>query len=225
MGYNAEDIQGFMVGIMSEEDTFKFECKICGECCRNRQDPIMLTGYDVFKISRALRIEPMKFISDYTECYIGHSSNLPVVILKERYDGSCSLLRNGKCLVQDDKPIVCAIYPLGRIFVSGDEERFGYFEQHFNCSFGNKEYTLKEWLDRFKIHDWDEASILWAKTIARCATSMRNIKQDTKLFKGVITVLLNVFYVAYDIEQDYLEQFKYNIKKMEEIFKEFDIEL
>ena len=226
MRYKKEDIESFMTSIMTKEDTFKFGCKMCGDCCRKRQEPIMLTGYDVFRVSRALNIKPFEFIEEYTEWYVGDSSYLPVVILKARYDGSCPLLRKGKCTVQEDKPIVCAIYPLGRIFIAGEEESFGYFEQPYSCGNGTgEEHTLKEWLDKFKVSEWDEARILWAKTIARCAMAMRNIKQDTKLFTGVITVLLNVFYVAYDIEKDYLEQFKSNIEKMEIIFKEFKIQL
>jgi hypothetical protein len=226
MKYNEEDIQRFMESFMKEDDTFKFECKMCGDCCRSREESIMLTGYDIFKVSKALDLEPVKFINKYTEWYIGSSSNLPVVILKERQDGSCPLLRKGKCMVQEDKPIVCAIYPLGRMFIAGEEEDFGYFQQPFSCGFKNgKEHTLKEWLDKFKVYDWDEASILWAKTIARCAMAMQDTHQDTPLFAGILSVLLNVFYIAYDIEKDYLEQFKSNIQKMETIFKELEIEL
>jgi len=226
MKYNEEDIQRFMANIMKEDDTFNFDCKICGNCCRNREEPIMLAGYDIFKMSRALSLEPVKFISKYTEWYVGSNSNLPVVILKPRYTGGCPLLRNGKCQVQENKPIVCALYPLGRMFIAGEEENFGYFQQPFSCGFKNgKEHTLKEWLDKFKIREWDEASILWAKTIARCAMAMKDMHQDTPLFAGILTVLLNVFYIAYDIEKDYVEQFKENIKKMEIIFKELEIEL
>lgn len=226
MRYKEEDIERFMTSIMMEDDTFKFDCRICGDCCRSRQEPIMLAGYDVFRLSSALNLEPFKFIQKYTEWYVGDSSHLPVVILKARHDGSCPLLRKGKCTVQEDKPIVCAIYPLGRMFIAGREENFGYFQQPYNCGFRKgKEHTLKEWLDKFRVYEWDESSILWAKTIARCAMAMKDIKQDTSLFSGLLTVLLNVFYIAYDIEKDYLEQFKSNIEKMEIIFKEFEIQL
>ena len=237
MRYTDGDIERFMANFMKEDDTFKFDCKICGDCCRNRQEPIMLTGYDVFRLSRALKLKPIEFIKRHTEWYVGANSHLPVVILNTKNDGSCTFLRKakrklqgdksiGKCKVHDDKPIVCAIYPLGRMFIAGEEENFGYFQQPLSCGLkSGKEHTLKEWLEKFRVYEWDEASILWAKTIARCAMTMKDIKQDSALFEQLITVLLNVFYVAYDIEKDYLEQFKSNIEKKEIIFKKVEIQL
>lgn len=226
MNYNEEDIRGFMASFMSEDDTLNFSCKMCGDCCRNREEPIMLTGYDIFKVSKSLNIKPLEFLEEYTDGYVGSGSHLPVVILKARYDGSCPLLRKGKCTVQKDKPIVCAIYPLGRMFIAGEEENFGYFQQPYSCGLGvGEEHTLKEWLDKFKVYEWDEASIIWAKTIARCAMAMKDLEQGTKLFMGLTTVLLNVFYIGYDIEKDYLTQFKNNIEKMEDIFNKLKVDL
>ena len=37
MRYTDGDIERFMANFMKEDDTFKFDCKICGDCCRNRQ--------------------------------------------------------------------------------------------------------------------------------------------------------------------------------------------
>ena len=226
MKYNEDDIKRIMVSIMKEDDTFSFGCEMCGNCCRNRDEPIMLAGYDVFRVSKTLGIETHKFFEKYTEWYIGENSNLPIIILKERYDGSCSLLRKGKCMVHDNKPIVCAIYPLGRMFVAGKEESFGYFKQDNFCeNRKDTKHTLEEWLNQFNIRDWDEASILWSKTIMRSTMAVKDLEKDSNLFKGLVAVMLNVFYIAYDIDRDYLPQFKENIEKMEGLFEKLKIKL
>lgn len=64
----------------------------------------MITGYDIFRLASALKIEPIEVIKKYTRGYVGNNSKLPVLVLKERPDGSCSLLRNGKCSVHSNKP-------------------------------------------------------------------------------------------------------------------------
>ena len=74
--YNEEDIQRFMANIMKEDDTFNFDCKKYVNCCRNRKEPIMLAGYDIFRMSKALSLEPVRVISKYTEWYVGSNSNL-----------------------------------------------------------------------------------------------------------------------------------------------------
>jgi len=103
---NEKEVKRLIDNPMKPTDTFKFSCKACGNCCRKREEPIMLTGYGVFRIAKGLRIEMTEVINKYTIGYVGGASKLPVLILKERQDGSCSLLRNGKCMVHDNKPLV-----------------------------------------------------------------------------------------------------------------------
>ncbi|WFA07619.1 hypothetical protein [Tissierella sp. Yu-01] len=65
---------------MEETDAFNFSCKACGACCRKREEPIMLTGYDIFRIASEFKIEPIEVIKKYTRAYVGNDSKLPVVV-------------------------------------------------------------------------------------------------------------------------------------------------
>jgi len=55
--FNGQEIKKMIESTMRPTDTFKFSCKTCGNCCRNRKEPIMLVGYDVFKIAKALKLK------------------------------------------------------------------------------------------------------------------------------------------------------------------------
>ena len=49
---------------VKENTTIQFECQQCGECCHCRaDDPIKLTGYDVFRLAQFLGYEsPLEYL-------------------------------------------------------------------------------------------------------------------------------------------------------------------
>lgn len=205
---NEQEVKRLIDNPMKPTDKFKFSCKACGNCCRNRKEPILLTGYDVFRIAKGLKIDTIEVVTKYTIGYVGGTSNLPVLTLKERPDGSCSLLRNSKCMVHDNKPLVCAIYPLGRYYLPA-EKRFGYFQQNICCG-TDEEHTLQEWLEMFNIHEWDEASSLWATVITKLAEQTMKIKEP-KAIEKMANILAIALYYDYDTNKPYIEQLARNI--------------
>ena len=44
--YQKEMAKNIEQNTLGPNDTFRFTCKECGACCRNRTTPIMLTGLD-----------------------------------------------------------------------------------------------------------------------------------------------------------------------------------
>lgn len=205
---NEQEVKKLIDNPMKPTDTFKFSCKACGNCCRNRQEPILMTGYDVFRIAKGLRIEMPEVVTKYTIGYVGGTSNLPVLTLKERQDGSCSLLRKGKCMVHENKPLVCAIYPLGRYYLPA-EKRFGYFEQPIYCG-TDEEHTLEEWLNIFNVHKCDEASSLWATVITKLAEQTMKIKEPEDI-ERMANILAVALYFDYDTSKSYADQLAHNI--------------
>ena len=97
---------------MSPQDTFRFRCDSCGKCCRNRGD-ILLNPHDIVRMQKYLELSLKEILDIYCEAYIGESSRVPIVRL--RHAAVCVFLMHGKCLIQEAKPSVCVLYPLGRI--------------------------------------------------------------------------------------------------------------
>ena len=55
MSYAQENFEAFQKNeLKSRSDTFRFDCKMCGECCRKRSEPILINGADKFRMARAL---------------------------------------------------------------------------------------------------------------------------------------------------------------------------
>ena len=107
MSYAQENFEAFQKNeLKSRGDSFRFDCKMCGKCCRNRKEPILINGADAFRMARALGVSIEKAITDNTIWYLGEYSHAPVIVLKERMDGSCRMLHKGKCMIQQDKPAV-----------------------------------------------------------------------------------------------------------------------
>ena len=95
-------------------ETFRFRCRQCGKCCKNRED-ILLNPYDLHRACSVLGVSHQTFIERYCEVYVGESSRFPCVLLKPvGPEKACPLLKGNKCSVHKGKPTVCALFPLGR---------------------------------------------------------------------------------------------------------------
>ena len=103
--------------ILDADDIFAFRCRSCGKCCKQRED-LLLTSRDLFNIAKKLGIRLTDVIQTHCTLYIGHDSGLPLVQLQPVGAAkACPLLVGTKCSVHDAKPAICALYPLGRIYL------------------------------------------------------------------------------------------------------------
>lgn len=221
MGFSEKDLETWKKNELKPDDTFHFECKMCGDCCRNRSEPILLTGADIYRVARALDTTMSKVVEENTVGYIGDTSHMPVLVLKERLDGSCRLLRKGRCMVHQDKPAVCALFPLGR-FYDGRDQSFHYFLNTRNCQAHHrdgKQWTLQEWLDEFKIRETEEMTRAWDRLIT--GVSMATYRMAKGEIKGqVLDVLLLALYFGYDTRLPYIEQVEAHMVALKRVFKQ-----
>jgi Fe-S-cluster containining protein len=104
--------------IVELDDTIKFNCKRCGQCCSNRGD-IILNPFDVYRIAKAMNITTYEAILEYCTIRCGINSCLPIVTLKEDERGLCPFLKfstsEGKfgCSINNSKPGACIMHPIG----------------------------------------------------------------------------------------------------------------
>lgn len=220
MSYTEKDFEEFKANELKPHDTFQFECAMRGDCCRKRREPILLTGADIFRAAIALETSIVSTIAQNTVGYIGGDSHVPIIALKERFDGSCRLLRNGHCMIHDHKPAVCALFPLGRYFDSR-EQAYHYFMNPRSCHNGRntgKVWTLQEWLDLFKVEETEKMTAAWHRLLGGIAQVTH--KMDESEIKGeLLDVLLNVLYLNYDLKKPYIEQIERNMVIAKDIFR------
>lgn len=201
------------------DDTFEFACKQCGNCCRNRDNnPILLQGYDIYNIAKALGMTPATVMEKYTTLTRGYQSKLPVLYIKARVDGSCPFLRTGKCTIQKDKPVVCRVYPLGRGY---DGNEFFYFKQEQSCEGEKIKTTLREWKEEFDLFHMDALCSEYSKTLF--AATKYILKLQGQKEKEFFSACLQMLYLAYDMTLSFEENFKRNQETLCKLFKGFKI--
>lgn len=219
MAITEKEFEAYMKGELKPGDTFQFECEMCGNCCRKREEPIIITGVDIFRIAKALNVQTADILSKHTEFYIGDNSHLPVVVLKERLDGSCSFLRKGKCSIQQNKPAVCALYPLGR-FYNGQENKFHYFMNPHTCQASHKtgkDWTLQEWMDLFGLKESEEMTMEWDRLLFGLSAVTHRMKKEDINGK-LLNILLIALYVGYDTNYPFIDQVRLHMEKMKKFF-------
>ena len=216
------------------DEKFKFNCTMCGKCCIDRDD-ILLTPKDLFKISNALGLIISDFLKQYCEVYIGHSSKVPIVrLLPVGPMKRCPLLKGNRCAVHHVKPVVCAMFPIGRCLQLDDESKrngeftardIQYIFTNPGCGDKRKEHTVREWLKDFNISDEDEFFVKWHQTIAVLSRFMREneSKLDEHYLNGLENLIFLVLYLSYDFEKDFFPQFVYNADLLIEKIKNFKI--
>ena len=215
-----EEMKYYLENTLKLTDTFSFDCQMCGKCCRKREEPIAMTGLDIFRICKALDKQPWDVLTKYMKGVVGHTSHLPLVYLDERPDGSCKLLHKGRCIVQENKPIVCALFPLGRFKADG-EFQFKYFLSQSHCigtKTRNKEWTLQEWLDNFQIEEYEQESLAWHKLLMGIVKVTAKMPID-KITPHIIEAMFMALYLHYNINEDFVNQVKENHKTLDKIFR------
>ena len=209
------------------DDTFTFGCKMCGKCCTNRED-IMLTPRDVFRMAKELQMSMQDFIQKYCESYIGPSSKFPVIrLFPEGEDKHCPLLKDRKCIVHQSKPVVCALFPIGRMFSAeqGQEmstQNLTYLLMHHGCGDGTEKHSVREWLTTFNIPLEDEFHIMWTNALAEISKRLREYlpKADEKEAFLLYNALFLGIYGSYHMESEFMPQFERNIKLAKELVEQ-----
>ena len=168
---------GKMQILTDENDTFNFGCKQCGECCLNNGE-IMVTPWDVIRISEALQKPAIDVLSNTLKIHIGENTHIPVATLRSApvpgtTVSACPYLAmdgsNIVCSIQKSKPFNCAIYPLGKmtqIDKTTGVKSIKYFVQPITCKADQSNtITLKDWLAMYDVDKASEASAAFTQFI------------------------------------------------------------
>ena len=91
-----------------EKLKYSFKCRQCGACCR-WSGHVLLTDADIARLAVASGIPEAEFIERYTIL----ASNRRQLSLIDQADGSCILLKDGRCSLYDARPAQCRDFPFG----------------------------------------------------------------------------------------------------------------
>ncbi len=214
------------------DDSFRFRCQQCGDCCRHRRD-ILLSPTDICRMAKALDLVPPEFLKQYCIAYIGDSSRLPVVRLASiGQDDHCPLLKDNKCIVHNAKPAVCAMYPLGRhLSIHMDDPlendpstyKVQYLLQPYSCNDGAQRHTVRDWLQGFNFDLEAEGYKYWNVYVIKLSRLMIKLEKHfhADTCKTLWDFLLVMLYQNYDCEAEILPQLKENVGRCYELLSKY----
>lgn len=151
---------------VSETDSFIFKCSsrtpCFNDCCRDLNQ--YLTPYDILRMKTQLGLTSEVFLRQYTRSYTGQESGLPVITLRTTPDSGfeCPFVRPEGCLVYENRPASCRLYPLARALTRSretgmfSEQYFLMKEAHCKGFVSGSRWTVREWLKDQNIAPYNE---------------------------------------------------------------------
>lgn len=213
---------------LNADSLFMFRCTMCGDCCRHRTD-ILLNPYDLFKLAKGLNMTPDAFQDKYCDVFIGSSSNLPVVKLQSQgVDSHCIFLKENKCTVQDFKPTVCAMFPIGRYSKCDNKDGKSGLEIHYmfnepDCGDKREIHSVRGWLSKYNIPLEDEFFHKWSELLGTFALMLNEFKKSESEdgMQMLWTVIHYYWYMNYDLKQEFLPQFLKNSETLVQLLNDY----
>jgi Fe-S-cluster containining protein len=192
------------------DDTFKFHCTRCGDCCRNVKESVCVESLDLFRLARHLGITTDEAMERYTDPVL-ITWGFPMLMLKTKPAmDSCIFLKAGKCSVYEARTRACRTYPLG---TGPDDDRPGAFldlivsrRQHH---FTGESVRVRDWIGA-NINDEDRAFIL---ANYRFTGELGKIlhRIDSRHEQSVLIQTLLYLYSEYDTDGDFMTQYLRNM--------------
>lgn len=164
---------------------FRFACHrdlSCFTICCAKLN-LVLTPYDVLRLKNRLKLSSEEFLDRYTTCHVDDNYGVPVVKLKMNNDEKrrCPFVCLEGCVVYEDRPSACRLYPIGRAASKIYEGHLAgeyYFivkESHCLGFNENQEWSLREWIEDQGLNEYNAMNDLFmditagrqAKTIKR----------------------------------------------------------
>lgn len=192
----------------------QFRCQLCGACCRNVENAVMLEPLDIFRLARHLRErgEDIHGTEDVLAVYAQPfmlTEVVPIFTLKvQGEENACVFLKDGRCSIYEARPRVCRLYPFSAR--PGERGReFDYFlaldrEHHF----ADGTVFAKDWF--YQNFPKEERAFVKADYEAADCYGKLIRKRGGDWFKDKLFQFLYYRYYNYDLDQPFLPQFHAN---------------
>jgi Fe-S-cluster containining protein len=93
---------------MESGKDFRFECRMCGACCRIKDGIVRVSEAEIARIAKYLGMTDGEFIEKETEL----APDRRTLMLRSRTDGSCVFLTGDNlCRINAVKPDKCGTFP------------------------------------------------------------------------------------------------------------------
>lgn len=188
-------------------------CKGCSDCCHGMGNSVILDPLDFYRISSGLGLRFEALLGDKLELNIVDGVILPNLRMTDNEDEACAFLdAEGRCSIHSDRPGICRIFPLGRVY---EEGRFSYILQTYECKKTNKsKVKVGKWIDTPDIKRNQSFIQDWHDFLKDVQAELLKRGEDTYI-KKITMQILQCFYVEpYMQDADFYQQFYKRLEQM-----------
>lgn len=208
-------INGVNFKPLDMNESFNYECSMCGDCCRNIKQTVLLDSLDLFKLSKSLNMLIEDVVLNYTDT-VYLVEGFPFLMLKTKVNmDSCVFLKAGKCSINKDKPKTCKLYPMAVEVNERDKNQLNFllsYDRHSIKHFKGVTYLVKDW-DTLCLSKEDKAFILKDyNTFTELAKLWSKIKQESE--SDMMRSILFYKYLNFDMNKNFLEQYIHNMNSL-----------
>ena len=202
------------------KDQVCFQCRRCGNCCRDLEGQLMLEPLDAYHLARLLREQGKAASIDDVYVRYAHpdivEGILPIYLMDTVGPGhACVFLKDGRCSVYEARPQVCRMYPFSA--APGERGRdFRYLlcmekPHHFTGGM----VTVKHWLSENFTREAKDGMKADYDVIPILGENVRAM--STEEFQHLLFQFLYYRYYNYELDQPFLPQFLSNLEQLKKL--------
>lgn len=161
--------------LKTRDSAFSYRCNACNKCCYGKG--IQVNPYETMRLAGLLKISTTEFRQKY----------LSQQMLKHKPGSdACIFLGEKGCTVHKDRPLVCRLYPLGRLRLDNGREIYTGISPHPESKgeYGTSS-TVEGYLQTQNVDSYLAAEELYRKVIINMAnTALNDDQQSAKRRSG-----------------------------------------
>lgn len=205
------------------KDWVHYQCRLCGNCCRNLKNQLMLEPLDAYHLARYLRERgEVEFIEDVFSRYTSPMTLeecFPIFVMKTTEpDDTCVFLKDGRCSVYEARPRTCRMYP----FTAVPGQRGKAFE-YLKCvdshaaHFSEGRILVKDWVYQNFKTDAREFLSAESRILSELREPFRALGAE-KMEKYLFKILFHRYY-DYDLDQPFMQQYVRNMETLKGVLQ------
>lgn len=193
------------------------DCKGCSACCHGMGSSIVLDPLDVHRLMSHFQTRFEVLLEDKIELNIVDGVILPNLKMNTQAEGEpCVFLdAEGRCSIHEDRPGICRIFPLGRVY---EDNSFSYILQIHECQKENRsKVKVSKWIDTPDLKKNQQFITDWHYFL-KAAQARLAAGGDEELIKRIAMQILQYFYIEpYHTDCDFYEQFDKRLIQMKKL--------
>ncbi len=190
------------------------DCAGCSACCKGMGNSIILDPMDVYRLEKGLQKSFEELLQDHLELNVVDGVILPNLKLVGEQEACTFLNEEGRCSIHENRPGICRLFPLGRVYEKDD---YKYFLQVKECQKQNRtKVKISKWIDTPDYSRYKAYILRWHSFLNKAEEIMRDAS-DEDFSKQFCMLILQAFYgKSYNVTMDFYEQFYERMKVVED---------